>query len=215
MTPAVKARLFEPFFTTKEVNRGSGLGLAVCFGIVTQHGGAIAVDSEVGRGTRFEVWLPVGVVIEAAVQRPPRSVAPSPVGTEAVLVAEDEEAVRIIAARTLTSLGYRVHEARDGLEGLAVFTEHRAEIGLLLTDMLMPGLSGPELAARCRDQRPDLRVVFMSGLAGTEIEPTGPPSHGPLLVKPFDRSQLAAIVRRELDRPAGNQAPIAQRGSDR
>ncbi len=196
ITPEVRARLFEPFFTTKDVNRGTGLGLAVCYGIAVQHGGAIAVESVPGKGSCFEVWLPVGIVEERA----DRVTDEAPRGSETVLVVEDEPAVRLVAVRALTNLGYRVVEAPDGEAALQEFGPRLFEIDLMLTDILMPKLGGVELAKAFRALRPGLPIVFMSGFAGPEPQSSGEAIHlGPMLAKPFTRADLASAVRGRLD----------------
>ena len=197
MSADVKARLFEPFFTTKEVNRGTGLGLAVCYGIATQHGGAIGVESEPGKGSRFEVWLPAGVV-EAPVARETDA---TPRGSEVVLVVEDEPAVRLVAVRILANLGYQVLEAPNGAAALEEFGHRLSDFDLVVTDVLMPKLGGIELARALRARRPDLPIVFMSGFAGRDSAWAGDDALlGPMLAKPFTRSALADMVRRRLDR---------------
>lgn len=197
MPPEVKARLFEPFFTTKELNRGTGLGLAVCYGVATQHGGAIAVESELGKGSRFEVWLPAGVIVEEPVVRADAA----PRGSEVVLVVDDDPAVRLVAVRILGNLGYRVLEASDGRVAVEEFGHRLAEIDLMLTDVRMPDLDGIELARELRRRRPDLPIVFMSGFVGRESAWAGEDAFlGPMLVKPFTRTGLAEMVRGRLDR---------------
>ncbi len=195
--PRSKARLFEPFFTTKDVSQGTGLGLAVSYGIVTQHGGAIEVESELGKGSRFAVWIPVSVGAEEREVRPPE-VAPR--GAEAVLVVDDEPVVRLVAAGALSRLGYRVFEAVDGGVALEQFGDRLTEIDLLLTDVLMPNLGGIDLARAFRARRPDLPIVFMSGFSGRDTEWSGEEAQlGPMLPKPFTRVGLADIVRDRLD----------------
>ena len=198
----VKARLFEPFFTTKDVNRGSGLGLAVCWGIASQHGGAIAVESEPGKGSRFEVYLPTGMV---TAEQPVTGAVPEPLpsGRERVLVVEDEQAVRLVAARTLQSLGYQVLEAVDGTEALERWEAEEGKIDLVLTDVVMPRMGGVELVTALRARRPALKVVMMSGYAGN-----AGPLHAdvPMLEKPFTRAALAGLIRQELNRP--EPAPV-------
>ena len=196
MSADVKARLFEPFFTTKEVNRGTGLGLAVCYGIATQHGGAIGVESELGQGSRFEVWLPAGVVVEEPAARVADA---APRGSEVVLVVDDEPAVRLVAVRALGNLGYQVLEAPHGGAALEEFGHRLSDIDLLLTDILMPTLGGVELARAFRARRPDLPIVFMSGYAGDSAWAGEALLLGPMLEKPFTRAGLADVVRRRLD----------------
>ena len=198
MTEAVRARLFEPFFTTKELNRGTGLGLAVCHGVVAEHFGAIEVDSAVGEGTTIAVWLP-------AVSAGVAPVAPGPAGPasgrETVLVVEDDPFVRQLVDQLLSAAGYRVLVAGDGAEALLMAEDRLADIDLVLTDVLMPEVNGVELARTLRRRRSDLPVVFMSGFTGRDValeeELAG---LGPLLAKPFTSETVTAIVRAELDR---------------
>ena len=162
MDEATQARIFEPFFTTKEVGKGTGLGLATVYGIVQQSGGHIDVQSAPGRGTTFRVWLP-------RVQEPveePRLVAPRSTpgrGTGVVLLAEDERPVRMLARRVLEQAGYRVLEASSGEKAIELCDGHPGPINLLLTDMVMPGMNGRELAHAVLERRPEIQVLFMSG----------------------------------------------------
>ncbi len=199
MTEEVKAHLFEPFFTTKP--QGTGLGLATCFGIVKQSGGHISVYSEVGKGTTMRGYLPRAA--EAAPQRPDSS---QPVagarGTETVLVAEDEPAVRALATGVLRQLGYAVLEASNGAEALRVAGAHETvHIDLLLTDLVMPGMGGKELAQRLSAVRPSTKALFMSGYADGALGHAGvlEPCTA-FLQKPFDRATLAQKVREALDK---------------
>jgi two-component system cell cycle sensor histidine kinase/response regulator CckA len=198
--PEVLPRIFEPFFTTKEQGKGTGLGLATVFGIVKQHHGWIKVDTAAGRGTTFHVFLPA---IRTAAAEPDRATArPRPMGgIETILLAEDEEAVRTIAVAVLERAGYRVLEAANGVEALHFWKEHRHDIALLLTDMVMPaGLGGRELAQRLQAEKPELKIIFFSGysaeLAGKELDLR----HGEnFLQKPFGPDHLLETVRRCLD----------------
>lgn len=196
MDADVRARLFEPFFTTKEVNRGTGLGLAVCHGIVARHQGAIEVDSAPGAGTRITVWLPTW-----RGEAPHNDSLTRPTGTETILLVEDEAAVRQVATRILSLLGYRVLEAADGAAALALAESQLPTIDVVVTDVMMPHLSGPELARRLRARNPRLPVVFMSGYAGLDNAAlTELATLGPMVAKPFEQDTLATAVRRELDR---------------
>ncbi|HUT78678.1 MAG TPA: ATP-binding protein, partial [Polyangia bacterium] len=201
MDAETRERAFEPFFTTKDLGQGTGLGLSTAYGIVKQSGGGISVHSEPGRGTRFEIHLPrvsdraSGL---AAAGTPP----PVATGNETVLVAEDEPAIRALAARILTGLGYRVLAAGNGDEALAVAKRQKGRIDLLLTDVVMPGISGRQLADRLRAIRPGLRVLFMSGHTDNAIVHHGvlkPGTH--LIGKPFEAEQLARRIREVLDGP--------------
>jgi CheY-like chemotaxis protein len=193
MTPDVMARLSEPLFTTKVKDHGTGLGLTISYGIVRQNGGHIAVSSEPGRGTTFRLYFPL---VEHATAPTPAPVSDTgPGGTETILLAEDEAAVRCVAARTLRSLGYTVLEASHGLEALQVAAGYPEPIHLLITDVVMPHLNGRGLAEGLRRDRPELRVLFTSGypahvLTEAELQP-----ETDLLGKPYDPTSLARRVR--------------------
>jgi two-component system, cell cycle sensor histidine kinase and response regulator CckA len=192
MDAETQAHIFEPFFTTKEKGKGTGLGLATVYGIVKQSGGFIWVYSELGKGTSFKIYLPRLDQPEDQVGAPHRSVE-LPMGTETVLLTEDEQDVREIAREFLESGGYRVIEAKDGAEAIALAAKHRGGIQLLVTDMVMPGMTGQELAVRLQSEHPGLSVVFMSGYsehAAMEMADADPNVR--LLTKPFSR---AAILR--------------------
>ena len=199
MDAALQARIFEPFFTTKPFGKGTGLGLSTAYGIVKQSGGSIMVDSEVGRGSVFKVLLPCIddlAPINALEDKP--SYAPS--GSETVLLIEDEEAVRKFARAVLELSGYTVCEAQNGLEGLAVAKNVRGPIHLLVTDVVMPGLSGREVAERLAPIHPETRVLYMSGYTDDALG-----HHGVLdkdiafVQKPFTPEGLARTVREVLN----------------
>jgi two-component system, cell cycle sensor histidine kinase and response regulator CckA len=192
MDAETQAHIFEPFFTTKEKGKGTGLGLATVYGIVKQSGGFIWVYSEIGKGTSFKIYLPR---LDQAEDRPgmPNNSAELPTGTETVLLSEDEQDVREIAREFLESGGYKVIEAKDGTEAVQLAKQHRGKIQLLVTDMVMPGMTGQELAVKLQSEHPGLCVVFMSGYsehAATEMTNADPSVR--LLTKPFSR---AAILR--------------------
>jgi CheY-like chemotaxis protein len=188
-------RAFEPFFTTKPAGKGCGLGLSTVYGIVKQHEGYAAVESEPGRGATFRLYLPR---IEAPAEAPRSDGArdPLPRGAESILLVEDEEAVRGLVREILSRLGYRVLVASDGLEALALSDRFAEPIHLLLTDVIMPGMDGRELAERMMRVRPDTRVLFMSGYA----EPPIPDDI--LLQKPVTPDALARKVAEVLHQPA-------------
>jgi PAS domain S-box-containing protein len=162
MSTEVMARIFEPFFTTKEMGKGTGLGLATVYGIIKQHGGYIQVESEPGRGTTFHVHLP-RIHEPVPSQGPDSGLALWRAGRETVLVVEDEEQVRRLTSRSLETGGYTVLEARDGAEALEVAERYQGSIDLLLTDVVMPGMSGQELAERFYAARPSIKVLYLSG----------------------------------------------------
>ena len=192
MDAETQAHIFEPFFTTKEKGKGTGLGLATVYGIVKQSGGFIWVYSELGKGTSFKIYLPRLDQVEESIGATP-SIAELPMGSETVLLTEDEQDVREIAREFLESGGYRVIEAKDGAEAIELAAQHRGQIQLLVTDMVMPGMTGQELAVQLQSEHPGLCVVFMSGYsehAATEMANADPSVR--LLTKPFSR---AAILR--------------------
>jgi PAS domain S-box-containing protein len=189
--------VFEPFFTTKEPGRGTGLGLATVYGIVTQAGGEVAVTSEPGAGAVFRVVLPR---MEEAADGPLEHSENGGErrGTETVLVAEDEETIRRLVTQVLSRSGYRVHAAATGDEALAVLERRRGEVDLLLTDVVMPGMSGPDLARAASAANPDLRVLFTSGYASEPDEAFEDPDVD-FIGKPFSPQALVAKVREVLD----------------
>lgn len=162
MPPEVQAHVFEPFFTTKEVGKGTGLGLATCYGIVHQHGGQIDIASAVGQGTRVTVSLP-RASDAAQVPSAPAPARTVPHGTETILLVEDDPMVRQVAMRVLQQVGYTLLEATDGMDALCVAQRHGGRIDLLLTDMVMPQMNGTVLAERLRAVQPQLKVLFISG----------------------------------------------------
>jgi two-component system cell cycle sensor histidine kinase/response regulator CckA len=197
MDEETKAKIFEPFFTTKEVGKGTGLGLATVFGIVKQSRGLIRVDSEVGRGSRFEIYFPK--VDEASESAPPISAKPAS-GTETVLVVEDELAVRAIVRQTLERSGYHVLEAPNGDDALSIGANHPGQIHLLLTDLVMLGMSGREVAKQLAVLRPGIRILFMSGYSGDSVVAREELERETAYVqKPFTPDDLARTVRRVLD----------------
>lgn len=193
MDSETKARIFEPFFTTKEQGKGTGLGLATVYGIVKQSGGCVWVESEPGNGARFEVYLPRAE--GAATDEPEEKVTSTRAGRrKTVLIAEDEEAVRELASEFLESVGYRVLVAKDGRDALAVAEDCKEPIHLLLTDVVMPKMRGPELARRLKGLRSDLRVVYMSGYLEYNRGNEDFLEEGFFLQKPFSREMLVSRV---------------------
>jgi PAS domain S-box-containing protein len=204
MDRETQARAFDPFFTTKEPNEGTGLGLSVVYGVVRQSGGYIRLESEPGEGTTFRIFLPRVAPREASAHEPARPEAP-PRGSETILFAEDDAAVRRLVAGYLENLGYRVLTAQDGVEAMKVAQSSR-EIRLLLTDFVMPTVGGRELAARLKSADPGLKVVFISGYAGQSASETDlEPAEGHFLQKPFSMDTLAKTVRGALDAMPASQ----------
>ena len=204
MNREVKSHLFEPFFTTKEPGQGTGLGLATVFGIVKQSGGHIRVASELGQGTTFHIYLPCAdednAPHEAATDLLPQSSARLVHGTQTVLVAEDDADVLKLAAEVLQSCGYRVLAAGNGPEAVQISAQHDGPIHLLLTDVVMPQMNGQELAKHLQSQRPDLRVLYMSGYADNAIVQHGVLALGAaFLPKPFTIEELTQMVRTVLE----------------
>lgn len=200
MDAATLGRIFEPFFTTKEPGKGTGLGLATVYGIVKQHQGWIEVNSTVGAGTTFRIYLPLAKAADYSA-RQSSDVTPVLRGTETVLVVEDEPSLRRLVRGVLEMHGYQVLEAHSGREALSVWEGHRDRIALLITDMVMPeGISGGELAQRLLAQKGSLKVIYTSGysidLAGSDL-----PLHEGInfLPKPYQPTRLAETVRRCLD----------------
>ncbi|GMV99998.1 MAG: hypothetical protein AMXMBFR84_11370 [Candidatus Hydrogenedentota bacterium] len=199
MTEEVKSHIFEPFFTTKGPGKGTGLGLAMCYGIVKQSGGHIWVYSEPGRGTTFKIYLPrVADAVPAAERTTGRNIAKG--GTETILVVEDEPGVRSIAERTLSDRGYTVIVAPDGAAALEIALREGTRIDLLLTDVVLPHLNGPELVARLNGDLPGLKVLYMSGYTEDAIVHRGVLQNSiDFLPKPFTSETLAHKVRDVLD----------------
>jgi PAS domain S-box-containing protein len=201
MSSEIKRHIFEPFFTTKERNKGTGLGLATVYGIVKQSGGYIWVTSQPGLGTSFEIDLPA---IEGTVEALVRAEQPAAVtgGTETVLLAEDDGAVRRLASIALRQYGYTVLEARDGEEALQMArSDRRRDIHLLIADVVMPGLSGRDLALQLGTERPAIKVLYTSGYAEAITIRAGLTRGEPLLAKPFVSCDLVQRVRETLDSP--------------
>jgi CheY-like chemotaxis protein len=201
--------IFEPFFTTKEVGKGTGLGLATVYGVVQQHQGWIEVSSQVGKGSTFKIILP-------AIPTPAQPAAASatsaglPGGTETILLVEDEHEVRMASRRVLESKGYKILEAANGREALAVWQSHAGEIALLLTDIIMPEeMTGRDLAAQLWRQSPGLKVIFMSGYNAEALGKNAEfiqRTKSRFLQKPCSSRTLLETVRRCLDEKAPGAA---------
>jgi two-component system cell cycle sensor histidine kinase/response regulator CckA len=205
MAPEVMQKIFEPFFSTKEVGRGTGLGLSTVYGIVKQTGGHILPESELGRGTTMRVYLPryveaAGETEPARLAAPPRREQPKDLtGSGTVLLVEDEDAVRSFAARALGQRGYRVLEATTGTEALEVFASHHGDVDLVVSDVVMPEMDGPTLMKHLRSERPDLKIIFISGYAEDAFRRNlSDKEDFMFLQKPFDLKELAAAVKAAL-----------------
>jgi PAS domain S-box-containing protein len=202
MSAETQVRVFEPFFTTKEVGKGTGLGLSTVYGIVRQSGGTIGVYSEVGSGSTFRVYLPkVESALEAERHQAPAAVHAR--GTETILIVEDDAKVRALVQRVLESAGYTVLPATDGQDALSILQRRPGRIHLVLTDIVMPGMSGPELLSRLREEHPGCKGLYMSGYSDKALSPSQfLQSEVPYLQKPFSPGALAQRVREVLDAPA-------------
>jgi CheY-like chemotaxis protein len=212
MTPEVRARIFEPFYTTKGPGAGTGLGLAVVHGIIRQSGGYVEVDSEPGIGSTFKIYFPavqgeMPPSSESARREPRR-------GSEKVLLVEDEASVREVTELALRHHGYVVLSATCGKEALHIAAEHECDLTLLLTDVVMPGMNGRQLADVLKSKCPSLKVLYMSGYTTDAAVRYGIlEGESNLLQKPFTPGVLAAKVREVIDRPAGvTQAKVLTQG---
>jgi CheY-like chemotaxis protein len=201
MNSETQARMFEPFFSTKEADKGTGLGLATVYGIVKQSGGSIWVYSELGHGTTFKIYLPRTQQEAGAVAIEKRAVPLR--GTETVLLVEDEPGVRRLAERLLRRAGYDVLVAQNPGEALVLSERPAGAVHLLVTDVIMPHMSGFDLAARLKAVWPDLRVLFVSGYTDLAVSKHNLAGlDAPLLQKPFTAEALMTRVRETLDRPS-------------
>ncbi len=198
MPPAIQAQIFEPFFTTKEKGKGTGLGLATVYGVVKQSGGYIEVESEIGLGAEFKIYLPQAEgPLEPEVSQGARIELPG--GQETILLVEDESALRTMTRSILQNFGYTVLEANDGAQAAAISAQYDGVIHLMLTDVIMPGINGRDLAVQVSAARPAIKIVYMSGYTGQV------PGHGVLpagshfLPKPFTRESLVHKLREALN----------------
>jgi CheY-like chemotaxis protein len=199
MDAATQAHIFDPFFTTKEPGKGTGLGLAMVYGIVKQSSGWIFVESEPKKGAAFQIFFPE-TAVPSELKIPKAAKPGKPIGNETILIAEDQEDVRTLTVDYLTSLGYTVLAAENGESALDMAERQSGPIHLLLTDAMMPRMSGLALARRLREQRPDIKVLYISGYANdaAALEGIGLQNE-PFLQKPFSMDALARKVRSLLD----------------
>jgi len=200
MTAEVRERIFEPFFTTKELGRGTGLGLATVYGIVKQHSGNIFVDSDPGQGTTFKVYFPIAGERGQECDKDHDLSGPLPAGTEVILVVEDDPSVRELVRQVLAPLGYKVLATAGGDDALRTSDSYDGPVDLLLTDVVMPGMNGKQLAETLRIKRPGIKVLFMSGYAHDVLSTQGMLEPGVAMIhKPFRTVALARQVRQVLD----------------
>jgi two-component system, cell cycle sensor histidine kinase and response regulator CckA len=198
MNEQTRQRIFEPFFTTKEVGKGTGLGLSVCHGIITQHNGHISCYSKPGGGTTFKIYLPIISVEEE--KKPLTAPGPLPPGTETILLAEDDQQLRSLCRELLVKHGYTVIEAVDGEDALTRFLERREEIGLVITDGIMPKMNGREVCAEIKRIKPGMKVIFTSGYAADIFKNNKMDGDGTyFLPKPVMPGELLKYVRKVLD----------------
>jgi PAS domain S-box-containing protein len=191
-------KIFEPFYTTKEVGKGTGLGLSIVYGIIKQHDGSILVKSEPGKGTTFDIYLPL--IQGREVGEKAKKTVPAAVGTETLLIAEDEEVVRVFMQKLLERAGYKVIAAADGEEAVALFREHE-DISLVLSDVVMPGKNGKEVLAEIRMIRPEIKVIFISGYTADIVTRKGILEEGvEFIIKPLLKNDLLQKIREVLDK---------------
>jgi CheY-like chemotaxis protein len=198
MDEETRGQIFDPFFTTKEPGKGTGLGLSIAYSVVEQAGGAIRVEGGPSKGTTFELWLPTAE--DEMADDPSEDGDVEEPGSGCVLLVEDEPSLRRLARRILENGGYRVIEAADGAEALEVATACEERIDALVTDVVMPRLGGVELARRLRGERPEMRLLFMSGYSddrGRGVN--GLPEHVAVIEKPFRANRLLARLREVLE----------------
>lgn len=204
MDADTKSRLFEPFFTTKEKGKGTGLGLSIVYGVVQQGGGFIVVESEPGSGSTFRIYFPkCGAALDNEGPAALMAESSATATGETILLVEDDPSVRQLAAALLRAEGYRILEATRPAEALAMVAKHRDPIGLLLTDVLMPGMRGNELAQRLLEMLPGLRILYFSGYSDSTFLTPGALKGAGFLQKPFRGFELVRAVRDALESPAG------------
>jgi len=209
--PELLDKIFDPFFTTKEPGKGTGLGLSTVLGIVKGHGGFVQIASKVGQGTQFAVFLPAAERSAAQAKKAPGQELPQGNG-ELVLVVDDEEAVCIVARRTLEKYGYRVLTVQNGAEGIVACSQHRSQIQVVLTDMVMPIMDGASLIRVLGNYSPEVRIIAMTGLSGQEDKTFKPASSAhAFLSKPFTAEQLLTVVSQVLKTPREVEENIQSR----
>jgi len=197
MDTTIQTHIFEPFFTTKERGKGTGLGLATVYGIVKQSSGLIMVDSTPGVGTSFRMYFPVVQVPDEQVSKAAAQKAVA-TGSETILLVEDEAALREITQEYLQSLGYQVLAASNGMLALDICRSHQGHIELILTDIIMPGVPGPEVVKSALTMRPDLRVIYVSGYTDRGMDETEISKRGIFLRKPYGLADLGRRIREVL-----------------
>jgi len=203
MSNEVKQKIFEPFFTTKEVNKGTGLGLSTVFGIVKQNEGTIIVNSEVGKGSEFSIFLPKLKTEEFEIEEEVHETETEqlPTGDETILLVDDEESIRGFLSEILVEQGYKIIEAENGVDGLKKFENINDELSLLITDITMPNMSGPELAEKIREKKSDLKALFISGNVDNEFYKNNKANANvSFLHKPFTYETIITKVREILDK---------------
>jgi two-component system cell cycle sensor histidine kinase/response regulator CckA len=205
MSREVLSKIFEPFFTTKGVGKGTGLGLATVYGIIKQSGGYIYAESELGRGTKFNIYLPRHIPESDDEVASPKAGKPAPsadlTGTGRVLLVEDEDVVRSFAVRALKRQGYEVLEASSGVEALEVMAKIGGKVDIVVSDVVMPEMDGPTLLNKLRQQNPSLKIIFVSGYPHEAFETSlDKDQQFAFLPKPFSLPQLAAKVKEQLGR---------------
>jgi CheY-like chemotaxis protein len=206
MDAATRQRIFEPFFTTKELGKGTGLGLSTSYGIVRQHGGDIEVESEPGKGTTFRIYLPcVEDQVTGKTMKAGR--LPAHQASDVILIAEDEDVVRLFASTILERQGYKVLSAANPVEAEELFARCNDRISLLLTDFMMPVRNGRELYERLAARDPALKVLYMSGYMDASLGGLSGQSSAPFLAKPFTPSSLAEEVRKVLTGESSKTLP--------
>ncbi len=199
MDEKTRQRIFEPYFTTKELGKGTGLGLSIAFGIVKQHRGFLECQSEPGKGTMFKIYLPVAAA--GAAQREEKEKTSPARGEEAILIAEDDAAVRGFTRQLLNEFGYSVIEAVDGEDAVSAFKDNRERIKLVLLDVILPKKSGKQACEEIRSINPNTKTIFISGYARALIEDNGVADNGTeFLLKPVSPKDLLQKVRTVLDR---------------